>query len=248
MALFPTIRTVFNLLGAGALFLAVLLVSPLGGEDVWKVKPPERWTAEEALRVLQDSTLTHNEEVSMPWRLPQDSMQSTPYPRIPGRPNPRDPIPPGPGPRRETFFLDSARYLVRWESARPVQEAFARLRALGQEVGADFQSPPPSWPEDRFVVTVKALRPPKSGREPFERVSDRVLRAAARLKTQAGEVDALKVERSGIGASAAVHFFFPRAKGTKPLIATRGERVEFSVELRHVRLKTKFRLEPGWLR
>jgi len=248
MALFPTIRTVFNLLGAGALFLAVLLVSPLGGEDVWKVKPPERWTAEEALRVLQDSPWTHEEEVSMPWRLPRDSMQSTPYPRIPGRPDPRDPVPGGPGPRRETFFLDSARYRVRWESARPVQEAFARLRALGQEVAADFQSPPPSWTEDRFVVTVKAVRPPKAGREPFERVSDRVLRAGARLKTQAGEVDALKVERSGIGASAAVHFFFPRATGTKPLIGTRGERVEFTVELRHVSLKTKFRLEPEWLR
>lgn len=182
----------------------------------------------------------------MPWRLPRESTRTARPPLIPGRRDPRPTIPVEP--ERETYFLDSARYQVRWESARPVREAFARLKTLGEAATANFQSPPPSVPENQYIVTVKTVRPPKAGREPFERAGDRALRAAARLKAQAGEVQAVKVERSGLGANAAVHFFFPRTAGTAPFVGAGGERVEFTVELRHIRLKSKFRVEPEWLR
>lgn len=244
---FPTIRTLLNVLMAATLFLAVALVAPMAGEDVWKVKSPERWTADDALKVLQDSPWAREHDVSMPWRLAQRSTYTLRTPQIPGRAPLRDPLP-AEWRRQETLFLDWARYRVRWESARPVQDAFARLVELGEEVGAEFQSPPPSWPQDRYVITVKPVRPPQAGREPFELLGDRRLREAARLKTHRGEVEAVEVAHSGMGANAAVHFYFPRMEGGKPIVDPRGERVEFKLGLRHITLKAKFRLEPEWVR
>lgn len=246
MVPFPTIRTLFSLLTAASLLLAVALVAPLAGEDVWKVKPAERWTAEEALKVLQDSPWAQEKDVNMPWRLARRSTYTLRTPQMPGRAAPRDPVP-AEWRRQETLFLDWARYRVRWESARPVREAFARLVELGEEAGAEFQSPPPSWPADRYVVTVKPVRPPQNGREPFELLADRQLKAAARLKTHAGEAGAAEVGRSGMGASLAVHFYFPRSLQGQPLVAPEGEKIEFMLELRNVSLKTKFRLEPEWV-
>ena len=247
MVPFPTIRAMIGLAGAAALFLAVAELPPVAGQEVWRVKPPERWTAEEALRVLQNSPWAQRKDVSMPWRLPRDSMRTLPMPQLPRRPGAVDPVP-ARIQRPEKIFLDSARYLVRWESARPVQDAFARLAALGEEAGAQFQSPPPDRTEDLYLVTVKAIRPPQVGREPFERVGDRRLLAAARLKTEAGEVGATRVERSGVGASAALHFYFPRTVGPKPLLTNGVTKAEFVLELRRISLKAKFRLEPEWLR
>jgi len=232
---------------AATLFLAVALVTPMAGEDVWKVKPPERWTADDALKVLQDSPWAQEHEVSMPWRLPQRSTYTPRTPQIPGHPAPWDPIPTE-WRRQEALFLDWARYRVRWESAQPVQDAFARLVELGEELGAEFQSPPSSWPQDRYVVTVKPVRPPQVGREPFELLGDRRLREAARLKTYRGEVEAVEAAHSGMGANAAVHFYFPRTDGGKPIVDPGGERVEFKLDLRHITLKAKFRLEPEWVR
>jgi len=232
---------------AAALFLAVALMAPMAGEDVWKVKSPERWTADDALKVLQDSPWAQEKIVNMPWRLAQRSTYTLRTPQTPGRAAPRDPVP-AEWRRQETLFLDWARYRVRWDSARPVQDAFARLRELGEELGAEFQSPPPSWPQDRYIITVKSVRPPQAGREPLELAGDRRLREAARLKTTAGEVKAVEVARSGMGASAALHFYFPRTVGGKPVVDPQGERVEFKLELRHISLKTKFRVEPEWLR
>ncbi|MGH9804505.1 MAG: hypothetical protein ACRD4D_04975 [Candidatus Acidiferrales bacterium] len=245
MVPFPTIRSVFNVLIAASLFLAVALVAPVAGEDIWKVKPSERWTVDEALKVLQDSPLAQEKDVSMPWRLPRRSNTTLRAPQNPGRAAPRDPFPGG-SRRQEMLFLDSARYRVRWESARPVRDAFGRLAELGERVGADFQSPPPSLPQDRFVVTVKPVRPPQNGREPLEQLTERTLREAARLKTNAGEADAVEVTRSGMGASAAVHFYFSRSVGGKPLLDPKGDKVEFMLELRQLNLKTKFQLEPEW--
>lgn len=247
MAPFPTIRTLLNVLMAATLLLAVALVAPVAGEDVWKVKPPERWTADEALKVLQDSPWAQEKNVNMPWRLRRMATSTLPLPEIRGRPPFRDAVP-SRLQRPETVFLDWARYRVRWESAQPVQDAFSRLAALGEELGAEFQSPPPSWPGNRYIVTVKPVRPPQAGREPLELAGDRRLREAARLKTHGGEVEAVEVARSGMGANAAVHFYFPRTAGGKPLVDPQGEKVEFKLELRTISLKTKFRLDPEWVR
>jgi hypothetical protein len=182
----------------------------------------------------------------MPWRLRRAGGYSPDDPSGTLRPDylPPEPVLP------ESRILDWARYRVRWESARPVRDAFEQLSALGEDLGAEYQSPPPSWREDRYIVTVKAVRPPKMGREPFENIGYHKLQEAARLKTISGEVAPVEVARSGMGASAAMHFYFPRTVGRKPILETEGETVEFKLELpvRHISLKTKFRLEPEWLR
>lgn len=243
---FPTIRAMMGLAGLLVLLLAVAELPPAASEEFWRTKPAERWTAEEALQVVQNSPWAQKKDVSMPWRLPRESTRTLRMPDLPRRPGAVDPVPVG-RQRPETIFLDSARYLVRWESARPVQDAFARLAALGEEAGAQFQSPPPVRAEDLYVVTVKAIRPPQVGREPFERVGDRRLLSAARLKTEIGEVKAARVERSGMGASAAVHFYFPRSVGAEPLLTNKVTKAEFILELRRISLKARFRLEPEWL-
>ena len=242
-----TIRTLLNVLMGAALFLAVALVAPVAGEDLWKVKAPERWTVDEALGVLQHSPWAREHDVSMPWLLPRKPTYAPRASLTPGRPAPQDPIP-AEWRRSESRFTDWARYRVRWDSARPVQDAFARLFELGEDLAAEFQSPPPSRPGDRYVITVKAVRPPQMGREPLELLGDRKLLEAARLKTRKGEVKAAEVARTGMGANAAVHFYFPRTLGGAPLVGVEGERVEFKLELRQISLKSKFRLEPEWVR
>lgn len=240
------IRAGYTLLGVLALALAVGLAQ---AEEFWKQKPPTQWRFEEALRLLQKSPWAHQEEVSMPWRRRTTGVRTLVLP------------PPSPGAptgdtlsrrqstqRPETILYDAARYLVRWESAVPVKEAFARLEALGEPASAGFQAPPPRWPEDRYVVTIRTLRPPERGREPFERLGERQLQSSARLKTPRGEVTPLEVERSGTGAAAAIHFFFPRTLGAEPLLGPGPTRAEFKLELQRIRLQSKFKLEPDWLR
>lgn len=242
---FP-IRTGYTLLGLAALTLALELAQ---AEEFWKQKPPAQWRFEEALRLLQKSPWAHQEEVAMPWRRRATGVRTLVLPPpYPGAAT-SDPLARRQRTQRpETIIYDAARYLVRWESAAPVREAFARMQALGEQTSADFQAPPPRWPDDRYVITVKMLRPPERGRDPFERIGDRQLRVSARLKTPQGEVAPLEVERSGLGATAALHFFFPRMLDGEPWLGPRPARVEFKLELRRTSLKSKFTLDPDWVR
>lgn len=141
-------------------------------------------------------------------------------------------------------------YLVRWESAEPVLRAFARLEELGERVLAEFLARPPEDPDgangDRYVITVKATEPPVPlTYDLLAHFSDEELEARAELKTSHGKsLPAARAARSGMGATAAVHFYFPRQVGGAPLIAQAEDWVEFSFAGRNqTTLKARFKKE-----
>lgn len=139
-------------------------------------------------------------------------------------------------------------YLVRWESADPVMEAFARLAELGENALAEFLARPPADPlglyTGYYVITVKAKEPPQSSAyDLFARFKATELRERAQLKTsRRRSVHAEQVLRTGVGATAAVHFYFPRQVEAAPLLTPREEWVEFSFTGRYsATLKVKFK-------
>jgi hypothetical protein len=241
-------------LAAGAALAAAVWAG-----DFWREKPASAWTAEEALELLRDSPwareelvmvaqpssrLTGFEEEEFPENLSGSSRGSSSrrQPSAPPPPKPPDIVP------QSATDASAARYLVRWESARPVQAAFERLRELDQGASAEFQAPAPRLPEDRYVVTVKVTRPSKIIPDLFTRMSRGELRKRARLRTRSGEAEPLEVERSGKGAAAAVHFLFPREVNGQPLLAAAKEKVEFEFRGRYIDLRTKFEIHPDDIR
>ena len=227
----------------------------LWAEEPWK-KPPSQWTDEEALQVVRDSPWANEEFLAKPLYVVVggvDTSTNIGEPRTGGRRNPTLPLPPQmerppdpnrplPPPKREDFTLAS--YLVRWESSRTVQAAFARLRELGLDTTAEFHAPAPQAPEDRYVVTVKTTGPASRGPDLFEGLKPGELLLRARLRTRQGEVAPAEVQRSGKGANAAVHFLFPREVKGKPLLQGEKERAEFEFQGLQFNLKSKFELEP----
>ena len=215
-----------------------MIAGSAAAADFWKNKAPEEWTPEQALRILQKSPWTKKRRVTLgpmtryiPY--PPNTNMSAGRRRIP-TPSSRQ----VPQPRS----LRGAVYLIRLESAAPVVAAFRRLKDLELESSANYQSPPPRLPEDRYVITVKATQTRKSSPRPFSQLSEEQLKQRARLKTQLGEVTPEEVERSGKGSSAAVHFFFPRTWEGKPLTPPEAPRLEFRIIARGIILKTKFSL------
>lgn len=207
--------------------------------DVWREKPASEWTAEEALRILVDSPWAHERTVlslARSDRIREQQKRSGDGPRQ------------GPVWEPAPSHLPAERYLIRWECARPVVEAFARLRELGMETSAEFQSPPPSLPADRYVITVKTTEPPRDGLDLVEGMTPGELLTRTRLKTERAEVAPAEVRRSGVGANAAVHFFFPREVEGKPLLASASQAVEFILATEKATLKQRFRVERKWVR
>lgn len=216
-----------------------MLVGVAWAGDVWREKPASAWTAEEALKILVDSPWAHERVVLTPPAAGRKDRRD--------EHDERGPVLGGvweAGPRN----LRTSSYLIRWESARPVVEAFARLRELGMETSAEFQSPPPLLRDDRYTITMKTTEPPRRGSGFLDGLETAELQERARLKTFRGEVAPAEVVQSGVGANAAVHFQFPREHNGQPLLRARAEVVEFIFKAERATLKQKFRLEPGDLK
>lgn len=209
----------------GTVLLLVMVLPAVAAEQVWRTKPAAEWTVEEALQVVRDSDWAHEVHVLYPSR-------ARVYTRRERYGVWRSP---------ELYFGNWGSYLVRWESAEPVAQAFARLEELGASASAQFQAPPPRRPGDQHVVTVKTTRPPPRGIDILTRLSNRQLLASAELRTARGAVTPVGVERSGMGATAAVHFFFPRVLAGQPVVGPYPQQVEFHLEVRRFHLKSKFR-------
>ncbi|MGH9789162.1 MAG: hypothetical protein ACRD4U_10725, partial [Candidatus Acidiferrales bacterium] len=197
---------VLMLLAAGA-----ALAEATWAGDFWREKPASAWTAEEALQVLLDSPWSKT-KVALSSLRARRAYQAKKRPPIEAPPG----VPTDGVPLASEHPLES--YLVRWESSRPVTAAFARLRELGEETSAAFQAPPPLLPADRYVVTIKTLQPPVAGPDVIEGFEASELLRRAKLKTPRGEISPIEVARSGVGANAAVHFFFERQHKGQPLL------------------------------
>ncbi|HXE75365.1 MAG TPA: hypothetical protein VNN18_07000 [Candidatus Xenobia bacterium] len=231
--------------------MVIVAAGAVWAGEVWNEKAASAWTADEALEIVTDS----------PWAKSKAVMSGrhavragSPQPRPARSSRDRGPTSQAPAPPSGQDWalgpddIPVETYLVRWESAKPVAEAFARLRELGLETSAEFQSPPPLLPGNRYVITVKTLEPPHSGKDLLEGLEPAELIQRARLKTRRGEVPPVEVGRSGVGANAAVHFLFPRERDGQPLLRGPSEVVEFVFKAPRQTLKQKFRVEREWVR
>jgi hypothetical protein len=141
----------------------------------------------------------------------------------------------------------STAFLVRWESATPVIQAFARLTELGERSVVEFQAQAPRLALDRYAITVKVEQAGRASFEPFTvtPAAKPVLRAT--LKTHRGAVAPLEVEFTGTGTSSSVHFFFPRSLDGAPLLGPERDSAEFTLRGANFAVRSKFTLDPEFL-
>jgi len=213
-----------------ACVLLCLAAAGLGQE--WRGKAAAEWTLEDVLEILRHSPWAQDRFILIP------TGRTTQYPVAVGQ---------------KRVYSGSAVperlpavYLVRWESAATVEQAFARLAALGEATVADFLAQPPRLHGDYYVISVKTKEPPQPGRyELFARFKHEELRQRAELKAEHGAtVQPKLVLRTGMGATAALHFYFPRRLEARPLLASSDAWVEFRFRGRQTaELRARFRLE-----
>jgi len=141
----------------------------------------------------------------------------------------------------------STAFLVRWESATPVTQAFARLEELGERAVVEFQAQAPRLPEERYVITVKLEQPGRASFEPFAVTTAGKPALRATLKTRRGTVAPLEVEFTGTGTSSSAHFFFPRSLDGAPLLGPGWDSAEFTLRGVSFAVHSKFTLDPEYL-
>jgi hypothetical protein len=247
----------------------VLAATPLLADHFWNAKPSAQWNHKEAVKVLEDSPWSRQviRTVLQPEKRPDLGVDRSSAHCDPDALNPNgDCMQPrmtaGEDPTRSPRVLfsnaPSRIFLVRWESATPVVEAFQRLDALGERATAQYLSAPPRLPADRYVVTVKLFDPGKSAGnvpgtagpvDPFGPLQDAKGNSRASLRVGKVTVAPAEAERTGVGAAEAVHFYFPRIAAGVPLLRTGQEvRAEFEFRGEAVSLKTHFVFDPHMLR
>jgi hypothetical protein len=229
------------------LLLLFLGLSPISrADDFWKHKPPAQWSLAEALKVVRHSPWARLEVVVF--------LRQDPGAAFSVRPGTRRqkgrigvPVDSSRSPDAAPGLSPSAAFLVRWESAVPVTQAFARLQELGERAAAEFQAPATRLPMDRYVITVKLEQPGHTGFEPFlvTLAGKPLLRAT--LKTRRGTVTPLEVEFTGTGTSSSVHFFFPRTLDGAPLLGPGRNSADFNLQGDGFAMHSKFTLDLAFL-
>lgn len=228
-------------------------------DDFWRHKPASQWSPAEALRLLGRSPWAKQEAVVFLRREAQASF-SVPTGTYHCDPDAIDangncmqkgrieaPIDSSRQPDAAPRLTPSAAILVRWESAIPVAQAFARLQELGERAVAEFQAQAPRLPADRYVITVKLQQAGIAGFDPFAVIptGKPVLRAT--LKTRRGTVAPLEVEFTGIGTSSSAHFFFPRTLDGVALLGPGRDSAVFNLQGAGFAVRSKFALDPEFL-
>ena len=228
-------------------------------DDFWKQKPPAQWSHAEALKLVRHSPWAKVEVVVF---LRPENQAS--YSISTGTKNcDSDAIDPNgnclqkgriEAPVDSSRQLDGAprpspstAFLVRWESAGPVNQAFARLEELGERALASFQAQAPRLPPDRYVITVKLEQPGFVGFEPFAVTPAGSPALRAKLKTRRGTVAPIEIEFTGTGTSSSVHFFFPRTIDGAPLLGPGLDAAEFTLRGAGFATHSKFTLDPEFL-
>jgi hypothetical protein len=228
-------------------------------DDFWNQKPAARWSHAEALRVVRHSPWAKVEavvfrrtEIQASYSISTgrrhcdtDAIDQNGNCLQKGKVEP--PVDSSQSPDGAPRLSPSTAFLVRWESAAPVNQAFARLEELGERTLAAFLAQAPRIPADRYVITVKLDQPGFAGFEPFAATPARTPNLLATLKTRRGIVAPLEIEFSGTGASAAVHFFFPRTLDGSPLLGPGTDAAEFAMRGAGFAVYSKFKLDPEFL-
>jgi hypothetical protein len=241
------------------LSFSLAVPSTAHADDFWKHKPPSQWSAAEALKLVRRSPWARTEMVVFLQREEEAAFSVTTGTRHcdPDAIDPNGkcmqkgrieaPVDPSRQMDAAPIIKPWAGILVRWESATPVAQAFARLEELGEGPAAAFQAPAPRLPADRYIVTVKLEQAARKGFEPFAVTSSGKPVLVATLKTRVGIVAPLEVEFTGVGASSSVHYFFPRTIDGHPLLGPGRDRAEFILLGTGFALHSKFTLDPEFL-
>jgi hypothetical protein len=243
------------------LAISIAALTPLlaRADDFWKRKPPAQWSPAEALKLVRRSPWAKLEVVPLvrqeaeasfsvstgTYRCDTDAVDPNGNCLQKGRVD--APIDPSRRLDAAPLLIPSAEILVRWESAVPVAQAFARLEELGQRAVAAYQGPTPRLPPDRYVITVKVEDPGRTGFEPFAVTPAGKPVLQATLKTRRGSVAPLEVQFTGAGANSAAHFFFPRTLDGEPLLAPRRDSAEFILLGVGFAVHSKFTLDAEFL-
>jgi hypothetical protein len=228
-------------------------------DDFWKHKPPAQWSHAEALRLVRHSPWAKVEVVVF-LRGENPASYSIPTGTKHCDPDAIDangnclqklriepPVDSSQQPDGAPRPSPSTAFLVRWESAVPVNQAFARLEELGERALTTFQAPAPRLPADRYVITVKLEQPGFAGFEPFAVTPAGSPDLRAALKTRRGTVAPLEIEFSGTGTSSSVHLFFPRTVDGAPLLGPGLDAAEFALQGAGFAVHSKFRLDPEFI-
>jgi hypothetical protein len=228
-------------------------------DDFWKQKPAAEWSHEEALKLVRHSPWAKVEavvfrrtEIQASYSISTGKRHCDPdtidangncMQKMKIEPPVDDSQQPNGAPR----LSPSTAFLVRWESAVPVNQAFARLEELGERPLTAFLAQAPRLPADRYVITVKLDQPGFAGFEPFAVTPARSPDLRATLKTHRGIVAPLEIEFTGTGTSAAVHFFFPRTLAGTALLGPGLDTAEFAMRGAGFAVYSKFKLDPEFL-
>ncbi len=243
-----------TILPLATLFLGL---SPIArADDFWKHKPPAQWTSAEALKLVRRSPWA-KQEVVVFLRLENQADYSIPTGLKHCDPDAIDangnctqkgrievPVDSSRGANAAPRLSPSTAFLVRWESATPVIQAFARLAERGERAVLEFQAQAPRLPGDRYVITVKLEQAGRTGFEPFTVTTAGKPALRATLKTRCGTVAPLEVEFTGTGTSSSVHFFFPRTLDGAALLGPERDSAEFTLQGVSFSVRSKFTLDP----
>jgi hypothetical protein len=242
-----------NIPAIAILFFGVLPISR--ADDFWKHKTSAQWSSAEALKIVRHSPWAKVEvvvflqqEAQAAYSVPtgtkhcdQDAIDQNGNCMQKGRVD--APVDSSQQLDAAPHLTPSAAFLVRWESAAPVVEAFARLEELREHAVVVFQAQTPRLPADRYIITVKLDQPGRAGFEPFAVALARKPNLHATLKTSRGTVEPLEVEFTGTGASSSVHFFFPQAVDGAPLLGSGRNSAEFNLRGIGYAVRSKFTLD-----
>ena len=236
-------------------------VSPIvRADDFWKHKPPAQWSAPEALKLVRRSPWAKLEVVVFSEKEAEAAYSVSTGTRhcdtdaidANGKCTQKGKIE---APVDSSRQMDAAPlikpwagFLVRWESATPIAQAFGRLEEIGEREAAAFQAPAPRLPADRYVITVKLEQPGRKSFEPFTVMPAGKPALVATLKTRRGLVRPLEVEFTGTGATSSVHFFFPRTVDDAALLGPGRDWAEFTLLGAGFAVHSKFALDAELLR
>jgi hypothetical protein len=250
-----------------AAFRAILSIMTLffglssfaSADDFWKQKPSAQWSHAEALRLVRHSPWAKVEVVVFP-RRENEASYSIPTGTKHCDPDAIDangncmqklrieaPVDSSRQPDGAPRLSPSTAFLVRWESAVPVNQAFVRLAELGERALVAFQAQAPRLPADRYVITVKLEQPGFVGFDPFAVTPAGSPDLRATLKTRRGTVAPLEIEFTGTGTSSSVHFFFPKTLDGASLLGPGLDTAEFALRGAGFSVHSKFRLDPEFL-
>ena len=240
--------------------ILVLGILPIArGDDFWKHKPSAEWTPAEALKVVRRSPWAKvgivvflRRDAEAAYSVPTgtrhcDADAIDPNGNCMQKGRVEAPIESSQQSDAAPRLTPSAAFLVRWESAGAVTQAFARLAELGQHSVAAFQAQAPRVPADRYVITVKLEQPGRAGFDPFAVTPTGKPALHATLKTRRGTVAPLETEFTGTGANSSVHFFFPRTVNGASLLGSGRDSAEFSLHGIGFAVRSKFTLDSDSL-